>query len=157
MRNRLRQCGEELQKWNMKVNRRAPTEIRQKLKRLGELQEAGSGDHHEDVRNLQREIDLALVEDELRWNQRAKQHWLQKEDKNTTFYHLHASHRRKVNRISQVLDHRNNMVSEKEEIRATLTRFFLELFTSSSPSGRLHKGPTLKSNKKHELFPTIEV
>ncbi|KAG6667193.1 hypothetical protein CIPAW_01G083900 [Carya illinoinensis] len=131
--------AEELCNWfkelDAKVNKRAPKEIRQKLKRLGELQEADRGDQLETVRKLQSEIDQNLAEEDLKWKQRAKQHWLQKGDRNTTFYHLHASYRRKINKISQIMDHRNPMISDKDRIRAVFTSYFLELFTTSTPSG----------------------
>ncbi|XP_042974832.1 uncharacterized protein LOC122306468 [Carya illinoinensis] len=135
IRSRLTMSATVLRKWNEKVIRKAPKEIRQKLKALEELQELNKGDQLDSIRKLKGDIDQDLAAEDLKWKQRAKQHWLQNGDRNTTFYHLHASHRRKINKISQIMDHRNCLISEKDQVGRVITRYFSDLFTSSSPSG----------------------
>jgi len=44
--------------------------------------------------------DLIEIED-LKWRQRAKQAWLQQEDKNSKYFHACVNQRRKVNEIKK--------------------------------------------------------
>ncbi|KAG6730912.1 hypothetical protein I3842_01G104000 [Carya illinoinensis] len=92
-----------LRRWNKTENRSSPIEIKEKMKRLSELQEKDRGD--------------------------------QVGDKNTKFYHLHATQRRKTNRISQIIDERELPVNEKKHIGSIFSNFFQDLFTTSNPSG----------------------
>ncbi|XP_042988748.1 uncharacterized protein LOC122316282 [Carya illinoinensis] len=113
----------------------SPTEIKEKMKRLSVLQEEDRGDQIDSILKLQSEIERHLVEEDLKWKQRAKQHWLKVGDKNTRFYHLHASQRRKTNRISQILDERGLPANEKQHIGSIFSNFFHKLFTTSNPFG----------------------
>ncbi|KAF5465302.1 hypothetical protein F2P56_015322 [Juglans regia] len=133
MNRRLKKCSLALKKWNVSDNMRTPKAITAKMKRLEEMQDSNQGNQVEAIQQLQKELETALVEDDLKWKQRAKQHWLQNGDKNTKFFHLHATQRRKTNKISQVLDHNNCVITEKEEIGNVFTSFFSDLFTSSNP------------------------
>ncbi|KAF5481542.1 hypothetical protein F2P56_002183, partial [Juglans regia] len=133
MNRRLQNCSLALKNWNVTKNKRAPDDITVKLKRFRELQDSNQGNQVEVIQQLEKEIETALEEDNLKWEQRAKQHWLQNGDKNTKFYHLHTTHRRKTNKISQVLDHTNCVNTEIKEIGGVFTSFFTDLFTSSNP------------------------
>ncbi|XP_042952580.1 uncharacterized protein LOC122289520 [Carya illinoinensis] len=124
MSRRLGNCSSALRRWNSTENRKTPNEIKDKMKRLGELQEMGSGEN---------EIETTLAEEDLKWKQRAKQHWMKMGDKNTKFYHLHATQRRNTNIIQEILDCRGNLVTGKQQIGSILSSFFIELFTSSRP------------------------
>ena len=58
---------------------------------LCKLQEEGQGEHVDLMLRLQNEIEQSLEEEDLKWKQRAKQHWLKMGDQNTKFYHQHAT------------------------------------------------------------------
>ncbi|XP_042950127.1 uncharacterized protein LOC122282241 [Carya illinoinensis] len=102
MTRRLSNCSFALTRWNTTENRSSPTEIKQKMERLSELHKAGRGDQVNSILKLQGEIEKSLDEEDLKLKKMAKQHWLKMGDKNTKFYHLHATQRRKANRITQV-------------------------------------------------------
>ncbi|XP_042972814.1 uncharacterized protein LOC122304621 [Carya illinoinensis] len=133
MKSRLLNCRFALKTWNAKVNKTTPTEIKVKLGKLREMQDKGRGDHVESVKNLQKDIEQRLAEEEIKWKQRAKQHWLQVGDKNTKYFHMQATHRRKVNRISQILDSSNRLVTEKQQIGTTLSNHFSDLSQHPTP------------------------
>jgi hypothetical protein len=52
-----------------------------------------------------------LVQEDAYWRQRAKTHWLWDGDLNTKFFHAAATSRKKVNRISSLLDPSDNVVT----------------------------------------------
>ncbi|XP_042958194.1 uncharacterized protein LOC122293787 [Carya illinoinensis] len=133
MNKRLLNCCLALKKWNGSNINKASGDIKKKMKKLEELQESNQGDQVDAILLLQKEIEQSLGEEELKWKQRAKQHWLQNGDRNTKFYHLHATQRRKTNKISQVLDPNNNLATQKQQIGKIFTNHFSSLFTSSKP------------------------
>jgi hypothetical protein len=60
---------------------------------------------------------------ELYWRQRAKAHWLQHRDRNTKYFHKHASERRRVNKIRRLVKDDGSMVEEKGEIHNLVADF----------------------------------
>lgn len=48
------------------------------------------------VKQLKEEIGFILEQEDYRWKQRAKQHWYKNGDRNTSFFHAWASHKRKI-------------------------------------------------------------
>lgn len=66
------------------------------------LQKANKGDLNGRIKTLQKEVNLLLEDDNVKWKQREKHKWLKMGDRNTRFYHLCASQRRKINAIQLV-------------------------------------------------------
>lgn len=85
------------------------------------------------VQNLQKEIDAALEEENVRWKQRAKQDWLKDRDRNTKFFHKRANQRRRVNEIRQVKRGDGRLAISFEEISETFCLHNQELFNTSNP------------------------
>jgi len=82
------------------------------------------------IRSLQREIDDLLEFEDMKWKQRAKQHWLRNGDRNTAFYHSWVHHRRKINRIRSVTDEQGRTWRKNRDIGKVFLNFYEELFTS---------------------------
>lgn len=68
------------------------------------------------------------------WNQRSRLLWLTLGDKNTTFFHASTKGRRACNRISVVEDASGTAVFEDEQIAQVISKYFSDVFTSSSSS-----------------------
>ncbi|KAG7964428.1 hypothetical protein I3843_09G170100 [Carya illinoinensis] len=103
LRHKLANCALALKQWNSSRKREASATMKQKMNRIATIQEEEGGDQVHKLKVLQREVEHQLEEEELKWRQRAKQHWLKNGDRNTQFYHMHANQRRKTNTISQIL------------------------------------------------------
>lgn len=77
---------------------------------------------------------LEKLEDqkELYWRQRAKAHWLQHGDRNTKYFHQHASERRRLNRIQKLVRDDGSVVKQIGEIHTMVTDLFKSLFQSDA-------------------------
>lgn len=132
---KLKKCISNLISWrNFEYNKEKQNN-RKLLAKLDIVQANGSGEHQEENQAIQTELQLNLTTEEIKWKQIAKQHWLQRGDKNTRFYHMCANQRRKTNRISAIQDPYGNLVIDPTQIGVIFSNFFSNLFTSSSPQG----------------------
>jgi hypothetical protein len=57
-------------------------------------------------------------------------HWLKHGDRNTKFFHEHASERRRVNKIRRLVKDDGSVVEEKEAIHNLVSDFYKNLFQS---------------------------
>lgn len=73
-----------------------------KLNQVSKLQNLNTGDHTGSIKQMQKEVDGMLVEENVKWKQRAKQTWLKDGDKNMKFYHMCANQMRKNNTIRRI-------------------------------------------------------
>jgi hypothetical protein len=74
---------------------------------------------------------LDRLEDQLDvfWRQRAHVQWLEKGDRNTSFFHAHASERKKKNTIRRLKGDDRVVVEGEEGLKALITNTFSSLFT----------------------------
>ncbi|KAH7570919.1 hypothetical protein JRO89_XS05G0222700 [Xanthoceras sorbifolium] len=84
--------------------------------------------HH---RVLVRELDALLLKEEKYCQQRSRVSWLRCRDRNTKFFHVRASNRKKRNLI---VGYFWEMDRGAEEMEAIITSYFEKIFCSSSPS-----------------------
>ena len=112
-----------------------PKKIQSKRNALSLLtQQDCSGELGAEIRVLQRELNELLDDEELYWGQRAKAHWLKEGDKNTKYFHAHASDRRKQNTILGIWDDFGRWCEEKERIAQAAVAYFENIYTTASPS-----------------------
>ncbi|XP_019199805.1 PREDICTED: uncharacterized protein LOC109193404 [Ipomoea nil] len=72
------------------------------------------------------------AQEDAYWRQRAKQHWLKEADTNTKFFHRYASHRKKKNTISKLMNDNGDWL-EGELMRKNILDYFNNIFTSGNP------------------------
>ncbi|KAK8664006.1 hypothetical protein V6N13_083810 [Hibiscus sabdariffa] len=72
--------------------------------------------------------------EELYWEQRARANWLKFGDRNTPFFHNHASSRKRMNSISGLYDSEGVWKSDNADLLVMASNYFQELFQSSSPT-----------------------
>jgi hypothetical protein len=105
----LQRLGKELERLRDEPTRTVPTHAELKIvDRLVEL-------HHRE---------------ELMWKQRARLEWLKAGDKNTRFFHLRASRRRRKNRITKLKQSDGNMTENEHEMAQITTEFYKVMYTS---------------------------
>jgi hypothetical protein len=77
---------------------------------------------------------LSRLEDRYNvfWQQRARANWLKNGDRNTSFFHAHASERKRVNKIKNLKRDGGGVVVREEEIGTFITNFYKSLFMSSA-------------------------
>jgi hypothetical protein len=68
--------------------------------------------------------------EELMWKQRSRLKWLNAENKNTHFFHLRASRRRRKDRITKLRQSDGNMTEKEQEMAQITTEFYKVLYTS---------------------------
>lgn len=64
------------------------------------------------------------------WKQRAMAHWLQNEDRNTSFFHVCALERRKVNLIKSLKNNDGGVEEGEEELITLIANYYKQLFSS---------------------------
>ena len=98
------------------------------------MQHDKNGELGFEIRILRRNLNELLYEEELYWGQRAKAHWLKEGDRNTKFFHAHASERRKQNTIMGIWDEHGRWCEEKESIAQATVAYFKNIYTTTSPT-----------------------
>lgn len=92
---------------------------------------------------------------ELYWRQRAKAHWLQPGDRNTKYFHQHASERRKQNKIRRLVKDDGSVTEDMREIHALVTEFYSSLFQSHAGhryEELLHQVPSRVTENMNEAL-----
>ena len=112
-----------------------PKKIQSKRNALSLLtQQDSSGEWSVEIRALRRELNELLDDEELFWGQRAKAHWLKEGDRNTKYFHAHASDRRKQNTILGIWDEYGRWCGEKESIAQAAVAYFENIYSTASPT-----------------------
>jgi hypothetical protein len=104
--------------------------IKQKTSLLVNLQKKESPSLLNQIRTLQKEIDELLKCEEMRWKQRAKQHWFRYGDRNTAFFHSWAQHRRRINNIQRICDEQGRVWRKRRDISRVFLDYYNRLFSS---------------------------
>jgi hypothetical protein len=128
-------CQKKLTRWQ-RVNK-DPTDglIAKKTSEIQQLQEQEGVLHQTAIRVLQGEVNELLKQDDMKWRQRAKEHWLKMGDRNSKFFHACASQRRQASLIMNIWDEEGNNFTTPNEIEEAFVNYFQKLFTSSTPIG----------------------
>ncbi|KAL9680477.1 hypothetical protein QQ045_018356 [Rhodiola kirilowii] len=127
---KLKDCMQGLSRWGDETF----GNVRKRIKNLKEeIQRLRGINRTEEIvqeeKRLAEELDEWLEREELWWRQRSRVDWLKNGDKNTAYFHARATQHRKRNYIENL---RNSGVlcSSVEEINATITNYFTNLFQS---------------------------
>lgn len=129
----VRKVGDYLAKWDSEVLGGLKRRIKN-VKR--DLERCRRASIHQ--RNVSRELLLrykvSRFEDQnnLNWQHRAHVNWLKYGDRNTKFFHIQASERRRINTIKKMRRENGGIVEREEELGPFITNYYKSLFISSA-------------------------
>jgi hypothetical protein len=133
--HRLSSCQRELLRWSNRKFGKVDETLKKKKEQLLELQNRSNLGSLEEIKSIQAEINDILEHEDMRWKQRAKQHWYLAGDKNTQFFHSWANQRRKLNSIRSVTDDEGRVWRRRNEVSKIFVDFYSHLFSSQCLAG----------------------
>nr|KYP46870.1 Transposon TX1 uncharacterized [Cajanus cajan] len=81
-------------------------------------------------RNLWKDLETILFQEELLWYQKSRSKWLTFGDRNTHFFHCSTIIRRRKNHILSIQDTNGSWVYTKDNLESMVTNFYRDLFSS---------------------------
>ena len=133
---KLTALATDLSKWNKDSFGSVRKEIRALKLELDHLRgdPARSGPSHVELKINDKLVELYHRE-ELIWRQRSRIEWLASGDKNTSFFHLRASIRRKKNVVKALANSFGVLIDDPGELREMVNDFYQTLYTSEIVTG----------------------
>jgi hypothetical protein len=131
LQRKLTDVSNQLQGWGRNTFGHVILELGQLKEELQKFQADPSrvGPSHAEIKVTDRIVELNHRE-EVMWQQRSRVQWLQAGDKNTKFFHMRASQRRKKNKISKLKKPDGTTTEDTKEIGRMTTRFYQDLYRS---------------------------
>jgi exonuclease III len=91
------------------------------------------------TQNLAREEEGLMVDleacreqEEILWRQKSRVQWLKEGERNTKFFHRAMTHRRYINRITQLEDDQGTPIRDHDQIAEALNSFYQDLLTETN-------------------------
>jgi hypothetical protein len=129
---KLELCASDLYAWNKVHFQQLRREIDSCRKRIEHVRNHVNSENVKLFNALRIHMAKLLVQEDAYWRQRAKTHWLRDGDLNTKFFHAAATSRKKVNRISSLLDPSGNVVTKEDELCEVARDYFIDIFTKQN-------------------------
>ncbi|KAL5759510.1 hypothetical protein ACOSQ2_018348 [Xanthoceras sorbifolium] len=131
---KLNWCAARLGAWSSSKFGSLPKLVGEKQKFLDDLFLRSSEEGvMEEIRKVERELEGLLEKEEIFWRQRSRTDWLAAGDRNTKFFHAHASRRRLKNSIASIKTDDGRILSSEADIAKEICKYFANIFKSSSP------------------------
>lgn len=129
----IQRCGNNLSGWAMKEFgsvRKKKKELFEKLEILQSKSRSELVDS--DIKMVEADIENILKKEETMWFQRSRALWLADGDKNSTFFHKKATHRKKRNTIKSIKDECGNQITKHEDIVEIVRDYFVQIFSKEA-------------------------
>jgi exonuclease III len=81
---------------------------------------------------LLEELKTCREQEEVLWRQKSRVQWLKEGERNTKFFHKAMTHRRYINRISQLEDDQGTPIKDHDQIADALNSFYQDLLTETN-------------------------
>ncbi|XP_018809354.2 uncharacterized protein LOC108982439 [Juglans regia] len=112
LRTQLELCQKGPMTWRQTLKQQEDQIIKNGTLNIGHLQNSGTGEHVAAMKQIQEEVVTAITANDIKWKQRAKQHWLKHGDRNTQSFHVQASQRKKINAVKSIVDSQGRAVTD---------------------------------------------
>ncbi|KAK4286195.1 hypothetical protein QN277_002786 [Acacia crassicarpa] len=83
---------------------------------------------------LQSDLNEVLKAEEVKWFQKSKSIWISQGDRNTRYYHLKTTIRRRRNRVLALKDSNGHWVDREDEVKCMVIDFFKQLYQEDTSS-----------------------
>ena len=132
--NRLKCCQDYLQDWNRKVFGNVNKVLKQKQKRLQQLEEMNLlHESVDEIQGLKNEVNEMMLTEEMMWNQRSRALWIKCGDRNTKFFHATTNNRQRKNRIEALNDLEGRWREGKKDVEDIILKYFNEIYSTTFP------------------------
>lgn len=85
-----------------------------------------------DFKEAQDRLSNLLACEEGLWKQRSKIKWLKEGDKNTRFFHMMATSKRKKNKIHKIMNSEGDWLDNQQDIARVGVKFYSDQFNDSN-------------------------
>jgi hypothetical protein len=133
---KLKGLSQSLSEWGRDTFGSVRRELRDLRRQLTYLRSASDriGPSYQELKVIERIVELQHRE-EVMWRQRSRIQWLAEGDRNTRFFHLRASKRKKKNRIARLKRTDGLFTEDQIELGHMAKDFYKSLYTSEGTSG----------------------
>ncbi|CAM8982799.1 unnamed protein product [Rhodiola kirilowii] len=128
---KLHKCMHDLCKWGSDTFGNVKRKIKELKDRISQVRK-GVRTEETATReaSLMEELDEWMEREELWWRQRSRAEWLKHGDRNTSYFHARASHRRRRNRIDSIRNQAGDLCESSQQIETIIMSYFRDIFTS---------------------------
>jgi exonuclease III len=77
-------------------------------------------------------LEACREQEEILWRQKSRVQWLKEGERNTNFFHRAMTHRRYINRITQLEDDQGTPIRDHDQIAEELNSFYQDLLTETN-------------------------
>ena len=128
---RLALVHDHLHKWDRSILQKRKKKIRNKQVLMEKVAcDVLSDENIEMQRELAKESEELLEQEEIYWAQRSRINWLQNGDKNTSYFHNFAKERRKRNLIKKLRDDNGGWLEDTASLNPMISDYFAGLFST---------------------------
>jgi hypothetical protein len=122
---RLSQCQRAFTCWSRRKFGKEDEVLKRKTKELAILQGCSNKEGLQAILILKAEIYGLMEGRDRKWKQRAKQSWYSSGDRNTAYFHAWASHRKKMNRIAQIVDEDGRLWKKGQDVSRVFVDYYI--------------------------------
>lgn len=85
------------------------------------------------IKRTRIELEKLMQKEEEFWHIRSHTNWLKQGDRNTKYFHHHASQRKRKNHIEGLLDNSGVLRYEENEMENIVVDYYSQLFKATTP------------------------
>jgi hypothetical protein len=131
--NKIDRSKKAMTVWRRKIAKEGDRGITEKVENLMRLQEEEGMSMQREINLHQAEVNAIMEEEELKWKQLAKEHWLKNGDKNTKYFHANVNQKRRSKHINKIFDENGVSCETEMEVEHAFLSYFQQLFSTSFP------------------------